>query len=55
MLCFNKLTGKHNTKKYFKNTFYGTVSLMNENYQVIRLDLPWILLRNCEWFMGEGM
>ena len=26
-------------------------NLMNENYQVGGLDLLWILLRNCDWFM----
>ena len=30
-------------------------NLMNENYQVGGLDLLWILLRNCDWFMVEGV
>ena len=30
-------------------------NLMNENYQVGALDLLWILLRNCDWFMVEGV
>ena len=30
-------------------------NLMNENYQVGGLDLLWLLLRNCDWFMVEGV
>ena len=36
MLCFNRLTGEHNNKKYFKFSFFGSTSLNHEEIKPVK-------------------